>query len=572
MAIKSFTIKIGSDISDFKKGLKEADKAITSSKKQANALQQSLKVEFDSSKFKTAQKVAQQALDLTNQKVQALRQQLDYLESTGNVDTDSYYDLQTQLAKSQIEAEKLKKNLKELNELNPNNLTNNINKLASSLSNAGKSTLKLSVLASSALLGMYKLSSSAVETGDNIQTLADQYSLSAKQIQKWNYIALQTDVSSEKLYKGITKVRDAVGTALNGESNAATTAIENLVGDLKNLPSDSEGAFQTIVYALGKVENSTLQAYYANEIFGEELATNLIPLLQKGSGTLNELCNEFEDVGYLSNEQVKALSELDNELNTMKEKLTLAKNELGVALLPVLEVLSEFVTETLIPAIQWLAEKFESLPGGIQKGIIGFVTFLAVLSPVLTISSKLFGTIGSLIKTLPNLSKCISALNTPLGRTMTTMGVLFTTISLINEIVKAWGSMNTWQKVISILGAITVAALGAAVAFGAFHSAWSLGLAVAGIIAGIVAVTAAVNAAKNSIDSSTSDIATPSITGGSGSYNVPDYGNAGQYSNTTNNDNSQVVNNITINADSASAEDIYDIITKKLAIKVQARS
>jgi hypothetical protein len=42
------------------------------------------------------------------------------------------------------------------------------------------------------------------------------------------------------------------------------------------------------------------------------------------------------------------------------------------------------------------------------------------------------------------------------------------------------------------LGVITAAALGAALAFGAFHSAWSIGLAAAGIVAGIAAIAAVV--------------------------------------------------------------------------------
>lgn len=63
-----------------------------------------------------------------------------------------------------------------------------------------------------------------------------------------------------------------------------------------------------------------------------------------------------------------------------------------------------------------------------------------------------------------------------------------------------WETMNGIQKVISVIGVLTVALLGAAVAFGAFHSAWSLGLAIAGIVAGIAAVVAAVNSAKGDIE------------------------------------------------------------------------
>lgn len=74
-------------------------------------------------------------------------------------------------------------------------------------------------------------------------------------------------------------------------------------------------------------------------------------------------------------------------------------------------------------------------------------------------------------------------------------------IGLAFAVFTNWEYMNGMQKIVSVLGVLTVALLSAAIAFGAFHSAWSLGLAIAGIAAGIVAVTAAVNSAKANIDS-----------------------------------------------------------------------
>ena len=74
-------------------------------------------------------------------------------------------------------------------------------------------------------------------------------------------------------------------------------------------------------------------------------------------------------------------------------------------------------------------------------------------------------------------------------------------IGLAFAVLTNWEYMNGIQKIVSVLGVLTVALLSAAIAFGAFHSAWSLGLAVAGIAAGIVAVTASVNSAKANIDS-----------------------------------------------------------------------
>lgn len=57
-------------------------------------------------------------------------------------------------------------------------------------------------------------------------------------------------------------------------------------------------------------------------------------------------------------------------------------------------------------------------------------------------------------------------------------------------LINNWGDMSTWQKIIGIIGVATTAILGLAMAFGAFHSAWSLGLAAAGIVAGIGMIVA----------------------------------------------------------------------------------
>lgn len=63
-----------------------------------------------------------------------------------------------------------------------------------------------------------------------------------------------------------------------------------------------------------------------------------------------------------------------------------------------------------------------------------------------------------------------------------------------------WGDMNWWQKTIGIIGVATTAILGLAMAFGAFHSAWSLGLAAAGIAAGIGAIVASIATVKKDIE------------------------------------------------------------------------
>ena len=97
-------------------------------------------------------------------------------------------------------------------------------------------------------------------------------------------------------------------------------------------------------------------------------------------------------------------------------------------------------------------------------------------------------------------------------------------VALGASLADAWDDMSGIQKAAAAFGMITAAALTAAVALGAFHAAWSLGAAVAGIVAGIglvvAMIKAATNEAKSAVDSMNS-------TARSGGMNIPGFADGG---------------------------------------------
>ena len=403
MANKSVSVKIGADTKDFINSLKAADKQITATQRTANELQKGLKLDFNEKNFVQAQKQYQKALEQTAEKAQSIRDKLKTLEEGGKVDTADYQALELELAKTENRAISLKENLEKINKINLDNANKSFTQLSNTLESAAKKMTVLSAGSVAALAGMTKLAKDAVSAGDTIQTTADQYNLSAEAIQKWNYVALQSDVPAEQLYKSMTKARDAIGTALAGGTSTAKTALEALIGDLTKVPTDTEGAFNSVITALAGVEDKTMQAYYANEIFGERVATQLIPLLNQGADGLKQLGEEFESVGYLTNEQVRKLADFDGEMNKVNTQLQNAKTELGTALLPVYKSLADILQNNVVPAIKSVADWFDGLSNNTKDMITNALLFTAALSPVLLTLSKITGLIPQLLGGLNSL-------------------------------------------------------------------------------------------------------------------------------------------------------------------------
>ena len=393
--IKSVSVKIGADTKDFIDGLKKADKEIASTTKTAKELEKGLKIKFDEKNFLQAQKQVQNALEQTKTKAQQIRDKLKFLEDSGKVNTADYERLSLELAKTENNAIKLEKTLKDINQIKYDNLSKSLEK-------TGKAMTAVSAAAGGLLVGMTKLAKDAVKTGDEIATSATKYNLSAEAIQRWNYIAMQSDVSSEVLYKSMVKTRDAVGTKMAGQVNNATKAIEALGVSLENVQSD-EQAFNQIVGALSNIKNSTEQAYYANEIFGEKIATELTPLLKQGGEALNEYAQEFEQVGYLSNEQVASLAAFDNAMNKVNAQFQNAKTELGMALLPVYQTLANLLETKIVPAIQKVTNWFNGLSDNTKKVITGVLLLATALAPLLLGMSKI-------VKILPAIKAGLEAL------------------------------------------------------------------------------------------------------------------------------------------------------------------
>jgi phage-related protein len=228
-------------------------------------------------------------------------------------------------------------------------------------------------------------------------------------LQKFNYVALQTDTEAEDLYKAFVKVRAGVADIASGTTSTAAAALQSLKLDFNSFDG-SEEQFYAIVDALSNMSDQTQMVAAANDIFGDKLANNILPLIYAGTDAVKSYCDEYDELGALTDEQVAALAEFDNVLNKIKTQLSNVAAQIGASLLPIMQTIADLISNNIIPKLQTLAEWFNSLTLAQQEFALKALLVVAALAPVLVVIGKLTTGVGSIIKIIPKLMSGLSAL------------------------------------------------------------------------------------------------------------------------------------------------------------------
>lgn len=372
-------------------------------------LKENLKLEFNEAGFVKSQKAAKTAIEENNGAAEKLKSILKELESSGKMNTSEYEATKKKLSETEKCAAELKEEIKSLNDIKLADLGKTVSDLGGKISNAGKALAPLSTAAAGAITSFAALGKNAISSADNVATLATQYEMSSEALQRFNYVALQTDTQSEDLYKAFVKVRAGVADMVAGADSTASKALKNLKLDFDSFDG-SEEQFYAIIDALSSMEDQTQMVYLANDIFGDKLANNLLPLIYAGTDAVSEYRAEYEELGSLSDEQVGKLAEFDNVLNKLHTQFQNVALQIGSALLPVMESIADIVGEKIVPKLQKLAEWFNSLSSAQLRFGLTALSAAAATAPLIMGVGKLVSSVGNIISAIPKLGSTLSSL------------------------------------------------------------------------------------------------------------------------------------------------------------------
>jgi len=425
----------------------------------AKNLQKSLAIEFDGKRYAEAQRMMREAIQRTEDKAKTFKEELKKLESAGKIDTKEYDDLGSKLIKTEAEAVQLKQQLQEINQVKMDNLVNGFKNVGDTFTKAGQALLPFSAAAAGILTGMTAIGKSTIESADNLKTFADRVNLSAEELQKWQYIAMQTDVTNDELQAGLVKAQGAFASLAKGDIDVMSKALIELGFSSEEATKGMGVNFDELVNKLASIEDPIMQAAYVNEIFGERMGAKLIPMLKAGGEGLADLAKEYKNFDTLTNEQVDSLADFDNVLNNLKFSFKTIGDQIGMALLPVMEGLAEVVNQRIVPVIKSLAEWFGNLSDSQKNVMVGVLGLVAALAPVLLITGKITSGIGSMIGMVGKLSGAFSVLAAhPIIAVIGVIAALFALLystnenfrESINSLVKTLGS--ALMPILSVVG------------------------------------------------------------------------------------------------------------------------
>lgn len=407
--IRGLTVEIAADASTFNKQMRELRSEAKSSQTELNALQKSLELKFDSDTFERAQKVAQQAIDETAQAADTLRARLAFLEENKNVNTTAYRKLQTELAQTELKGKQLQEQLEKINQIKFDALAQSISKVGNGITTVGRVLTPLSTMAVGAATGLGALGISAASTGAEIDDLSNQLGISAEKIQEYQYVASQLGVDTDVFTRAMVRARAAALDLASGKTSAATEALSALGLEMSQFGSYEE-MIDGVMSALAGMEDTTLQAAYANEIFGNNIANQMLPYLNASEEEIAKFKEEFAGMSSLTNEQVAALAELDDTVNMLKQSFSLVGAQIGASLQPLLMSLADTINTSVIPRLQSLAEWFNSLTLDQQRFAAGALLVVAALAPLTLAIGRVVTAVSSIIQIIPKLQAGLSAL------------------------------------------------------------------------------------------------------------------------------------------------------------------
>lgn len=263
----------------------------------------------------------------------------------------------------------------------------------------------------------------ASDWADELSTTSAQTGISVEDLQRWDYAAdkIDTDVSTiigafAKLANTSTTQKDALsaigvstwkrvpsGTTTRLDKDGNTITLQRY----HNAQKTANELFWDTVDALGAVNDAAKRDAVTNEIFGKSYL-ELIPLIKEGRAAWEKAGKEAP---INSAEQVSALADFNDKLNTMNATISALKIDLAEKFAPAASSVADAVTALAGAAREYMASDAGQKAIGNITGFLNSAAQFAINNPEEAIKGTVSALLGlNALKLAPNLAQTLLAL------------------------------------------------------------------------------------------------------------------------------------------------------------------
>ncbi|MDQ8566030.1 phage tail tape measure protein [Enterococcus faecium] len=267
----------------------------------------------------------------------------------------------------------------------------------------------------------------ADEVGDNLAEYAMYFKQNGYSMKKmFETLEAGTKAGAYNLDK-VNDVLKEMGIRLSDGS--VKTAIEELGGEWQNLydtmskgGASNEEIFEALVQKISEVGTEQEKATLISSIFGSLGEDNGIKVMEALAG----VGKEAENVKGAYDNIAGASDKLNNDTTTTSQKMQGAWNELKLALAP----LGQELALALVPLLDSLTEilkMFQNLPGPVKTFIVAFLgigTLIGIITGVVVAMGALAGIVG--------------------GPVVVALGIFVAAVAGAITVIKNWGSITDW--------------------------------------------------------------------------------------------------------------------------------
>lgn len=315
---------------------------------------------------------------------------------------------------------------------------------------------KLAAIGGAALTALFGTAKTFADMGDALDEVSARTGVSVETLSEWGFAAELAGADLETLEAGIRKMQKTIAESIGGSKSAAD-ALAQLglaVADIAGLSPEQQ--FRLLADRISQVEDPTLRAAAAMEIFGKS-GTRLLPLMAEGAQGLAQFQEQARALGLtISTQAAKEAATLADALDTVGKVIKQAVFSIGSALAPTITDLASGVTRAVVAFSEWIKQNqavvvtvFRVAAGVTAAGVsliaLGFAASglgaaLGGLATIVTGIGAAFSAMGA----------AIAAMVSPIGLTITAVAALGTAIVMYTDVganALAWlGEQFAWLR------------------------------------------------------------------------------------------------------------------------------